>query len=1141
MVRGLGQRLTGVAHYLNGTVAEAKIDLRFDVGDENDNAPVFPSVAPVSVNESSPAGTLVTTFTADDADKLGTLNAKINYTIIQQKPVEDKHYFSIDENTGSIYVKEDMLDRERQDSYILKVKGVDMGGAANGKSGTGTIEIKVLDINDNLPTLEKDMYKAEIIENVANVEVMRIKALDEDLEPTDNWLAVFDIIAGNEDGIFSIKTDPDTNEGIIMLEKPVDFEVNPDIQLGIVVANVAPMADLGLGLGADAGLDLGLDGEGGGGGAGGGDGEGEGLGGGASPAGGGGAGASGPDLGLGGGAGAGGKPRRKRPKKKRKRPKGKVYALDISVKNEPEGVDFEPEVMNVPVSENPDELPEGGVIAVYPAIDADTGKPSEDVTYAKGFDPENLLLIDPDTAEIRLQRAPDRESPFVVNGTYIAKIIGLMKDMPSQTATGTIALQVLDSNDNCPTLTSTLEYICFDVQVLEITGQDKDGDPNGAPFSFKLVPESSRGEWEIEQVDGVHPNLRALSPLWPGVYEVVVLVYDQQGLSCPQPQTLELHVCSCEGAESCAPGTALKASQKEGSASGIGGMGAVAVLLALLALLIAAVLLTTCRFGKVPGAFSDIPFFTEDHLMVYHTEGQGEDKDFPLLSSPVHMATGGHSQHMVTSKSVRTTAQANATSAFGTHMNIHMYEAGGRVGGSGRIRQSSFGESGQSQGDVSVIAEEEVPFENMLDIALPDVFLHEFYAQKSSHANLMENARDSLLVYEFEGHGSSASSVGCCSSLDSDDDLHFLNDLELKFKRLAEICAPLVPPLPPPTTTSASTSATPPSTSPSVPTYQSPPTASIAPTFSTSREPTFAKTSNQTLQNRNFSNVTNIHEQNVCDQNIATIQKSESLANLTQDATTFSVKESTRILQSPPISPQSAVMAPPLGQAVVLQQQPVYYITSPIMQPTSPVLQPSMHYVVQPQVQNRPAFVFAQPQAANTQGFVLLNNGFGTMEHIVYPGAQAMSLGRSVIGQYKESARVSGSQKSGKNLGKPGRRVSESAMNSSASVGVFEIGQHLAAERYPGSQKSGMHSGKQGRSMSQSRVNSAASISVFDIGQYVDAEQVYGSQKIGGHTSEGWLNSEGYADLAHSSNMVNSGGVQTRRKTRNQNSVSNDQ
>lgn len=41
------------------------------------------------------------------------------------------------------------------DFYKLVIKGTDMGGAAGGLTGTGTVEIRVLDINDNIPTLEK--------------------------------------------------------------------------------------------------------------------------------------------------------------------------------------------------------------------------------------------------------------------------------------------------------------------------------------------------------------------------------------------------------------------------------------------------------------------------------------------------------------------------------------------------------------------------------------------------------------------------------------------------------------------------------------------------------------------------------------------------------------------------------------------------------------------------------------------------------------------------------------------------------------------------------------------------------------------------------------------------------------------------
>lgn len=48
---------------------------------------------------------------------------------------------------------------------------------------------------------------------------MRIQAEDLDLKATDNWKAVFNIVRGNEGGYFSIKTDPNTNKGILMLDK----------------------------------------------------------------------------------------------------------------------------------------------------------------------------------------------------------------------------------------------------------------------------------------------------------------------------------------------------------------------------------------------------------------------------------------------------------------------------------------------------------------------------------------------------------------------------------------------------------------------------------------------------------------------------------------------------------------------------------------------------------------------------------------------------------------------------------------------------------------------------------------------------------------------------------------------------------
>lgn len=62
-------------------------------------------------------------------------------------------------------------------------------------------------------------YEGSIEENTQGVEVMRFKTQDMDLKGTENWEVVFDIVKGNEAGYFSVKTDPLTNEGILMLDK----------------------------------------------------------------------------------------------------------------------------------------------------------------------------------------------------------------------------------------------------------------------------------------------------------------------------------------------------------------------------------------------------------------------------------------------------------------------------------------------------------------------------------------------------------------------------------------------------------------------------------------------------------------------------------------------------------------------------------------------------------------------------------------------------------------------------------------------------------------------------------------------------------------------------------------------------------
>lgn len=60
----------------------------------------------------STAGTLVMQIQGKDDDEAGTDNSKISYSIASQEPRGTGHMFTIDAETGQLYVKEATLDRE---------------------------------------------------------------------------------------------------------------------------------------------------------------------------------------------------------------------------------------------------------------------------------------------------------------------------------------------------------------------------------------------------------------------------------------------------------------------------------------------------------------------------------------------------------------------------------------------------------------------------------------------------------------------------------------------------------------------------------------------------------------------------------------------------------------------------------------------------------------------------------------------------------------------------------------------------------------------------------------------------------------------------------------------------------------------
>ena len=61
----------------------------------------------------------------------------------------------------------------------------------------------------------KPQYEAAVPENEAGREVARLAATDLDEPNTPAWRAVYSILRGNEGGVFTITTDPASNEGVL--------------------------------------------------------------------------------------------------------------------------------------------------------------------------------------------------------------------------------------------------------------------------------------------------------------------------------------------------------------------------------------------------------------------------------------------------------------------------------------------------------------------------------------------------------------------------------------------------------------------------------------------------------------------------------------------------------------------------------------------------------------------------------------------------------------------------------------------------------------------------------------------------------------------------------------------------------------
>lgn len=145
----VGIHMIGVARTDSTPELYGYCEIRILLRDENDNAPRFTQHQySAAVWEGNNKGTFVMQVAAFDADQ--GANSRVLYHIVDGN---HDNAFIIEPDHSGIVKTNIVLDREIRDTYRLKVIATDAGVPQ--MTGTATIGVHIVDVNDNQPTFPK--------------------------------------------------------------------------------------------------------------------------------------------------------------------------------------------------------------------------------------------------------------------------------------------------------------------------------------------------------------------------------------------------------------------------------------------------------------------------------------------------------------------------------------------------------------------------------------------------------------------------------------------------------------------------------------------------------------------------------------------------------------------------------------------------------------------------------------------------------------------------------------------------------------------------------------------------------------------------------------------------------------------------
>lgn len=203
------------------------------VTDVNDNQPTINVIflsddATPKISESAQPGEFVARISVNDPDSR-TEYARVNVSLSGG----DGHFgLTTRDNIIYLVIVSLPLDREVQPNYTLDVVATDQGSPP--LHASKTIHLKVIDVNDNAPEFERDVYHANVMEVVdPGTSVLQVMAFDRD--------------EGNNSAIvYSLLDTPDTHSqwfrvdahtGLVTTGARIDCETEPVPQLTVVATD----------------------------------------------------------------------------------------------------------------------------------------------------------------------------------------------------------------------------------------------------------------------------------------------------------------------------------------------------------------------------------------------------------------------------------------------------------------------------------------------------------------------------------------------------------------------------------------------------------------------------------------------------------------------------------------------------------------------------------------------------------------------------------------------------------------------------------------------------------------------------------------------------------------------------------------